>query len=245
MPGPKSRSGTFGNPCRTWLQLFDVRAAVPDPLQLCGRQAVRPCVLSVDRERDAVVGHEELDVADPGGMALGRLGQPDRPGGVGQVGLVLAEALEAAARAGDPDDDAGTAVLALIRFGSGLRERRDRAGAVRLDGSPDRLRACHGGRNGRQCDGRSCTADEQELANSHAEVPFQSPAWSQAIEQSYARAMGSWEVAVWWRSGERGLIPRHPPRRSPRPFVPRRSAVPSSARISRPWRSAPRCRGRR
>ena len=64
-----------------------------------------------------------------------RLGfdRPDRARRVGDVDLVAAELLEAAARARDADRDAGAGVRLLEFFGHRFRDRIDGAGAIDRD----------------------------------------------------------------------------------------------------------------
>src|SRR6185503_4137496 len=59
--------------------------------------------------------------------------------GVRDIGLARAEALEAAACAGNPDGDVNVRIFSLERLGRGLNERADGRGAVHLDGAGERL----------------------------------------------------------------------------------------------------------
>ena len=57
----------------------------------------------------------------------------DRAGGVGDVGLAVAELLEAAAGAGLTDGDLHVGLLLLEQLGGGLGQGKDGAGSVDVD----------------------------------------------------------------------------------------------------------------
>src|SRR5690606_24933945 len=69
------------------------RARVPHRGELLDRQAVHRVVL-VDHDGQRVVGHGELLVLDPAGLARGDLLVGDRAGRVGDVRVTAAEPLE-------------------------------------------------------------------------------------------------------------------------------------------------------
>ncbi len=87
----------------------------------------------VHDHRQRVVRDLELDRLDPGALTDRRLVLLDLPRGVRQVRLAAAEALEAAAGAGDANRhlDVGVVLLESLRRRGG--ERPDGAGSVSLD----------------------------------------------------------------------------------------------------------------
>src|SRR5918994_3237226 len=94
-------------------QALDLRALVPDLLELVGGEAVDGERL-VGHDRDAVVGDLDLAVRDRVLLAdRDLLVVLDGTGGVGDVGLAGAELLEAAAGAGGADGDLNAGVLLL------------------------------------------------------------------------------------------------------------------------------------
>src|SRR6185436_1420212 len=103
-----------------------LRVGLPDLLELLDGEARRPVVLLVDDDRERVVRNLELDVLDALGHARLLLLLLDWARGVGDVGLAGAEALEAAAGAGDPDRHLDAAVLLLELLGGTGDERADR-----------------------------------------------------------------------------------------------------------------------
>src|SRR5690606_916463 len=73
---------------------------LPDLLELLHREALGPGVLLVHHDREGVGGDRQLGVGDALRLAGGLLLVLDRPRGVLNVGLAVAELLEAAAGAG-------------------------------------------------------------------------------------------------------------------------------------------------
>src|SRR5918995_566560 len=111
-------------------QALDLRALVPDLLELVGGEAVDGERL-VGHDRDAVVGNLDLAVLHRVLLAdRDLLVVLDRARGVGDVGLAGAELLEAAAGAGRTDRDLHVGILLVEQLGGRLRERGDRRGAV-------------------------------------------------------------------------------------------------------------------
>src|SRR4029450_1788887 len=82
-----------------------LRLGGPERLQLRHRHAVRPGVLGIYQDGQAVVRDRQLDVLDALRLAGLHLGRLDGTGRVRDVGLTGAELLEAAAGAGDADRD--------------------------------------------------------------------------------------------------------------------------------------------
>ncbi len=78
---------------------------LPDGVELLDRQARRPVVLEVHDVRQRIGRNTELDVLDAVLLADRRLVLVDRARRIRDVGLPDAEALEAAAGAGDADGD--------------------------------------------------------------------------------------------------------------------------------------------
>src|SRR5829696_2753772 len=114
-------------------EALDLRALVPDLLELVRREAVQGERLVGD-DGDAVIGDLDLAVLDARLVAGGNLFVVlDRPRGVGDVGLAGTELLEAAAGARRAHRDLDVGVLLVEQLGRGLRERRDRRGAVDRD----------------------------------------------------------------------------------------------------------------
>jgi len=74
-----------------------LRLGFPELLQLGSGDVVDPRVAGMDDDREAIVGHRQLDVLDRASRAEVHLGGLDRPGGIGDVDLARAELLESAA----------------------------------------------------------------------------------------------------------------------------------------------------
>ena len=108
-------------------------------VQLGDGQAVDPVVVGVDDDGEAVVGDGDLDELDAVRGADFGFGGLDRARGVGDVGLADAEALEAAAGAGDADGDAHVGVEDAELGGHRLGDREDGAGAVDGDFAGERF----------------------------------------------------------------------------------------------------------
>ena len=106
---------------------------LPHLLQLGHGGLLQAGVLGVDDHGECVVRHRQLEVLDAGGLAVFHFRLGDRARGVGDVGLVAAELLEAAARAGDADGDFQALVGLLEFFGDRFGDRVDGAGTVDLD----------------------------------------------------------------------------------------------------------------
>ena len=100
-------------------------------------------------------------------LAPGGLGEPDRPRGVRQIDLVLAEPLEASTRTGDPNGDPRAAVLTLEALGGRLGERRDGTRAV--GGHRPSNGCCRDGRRGNERDAR---CGQQKLVRPSHDLPF-------------------------------------------------------------------------
>ena len=134
-PAPNRWISWSGQPARTWFQRSDLalRGRLPELLELGDRHRRRPGVLRVDDDRQAVVGDRQLDELHAGLRAGLALGRADRPRRVGDVDLVAAELLEAAAGAGDADGDARFPVALLKLFGDRFGDWIDRARPVDLD----------------------------------------------------------------------------------------------------------------
>ena len=120
----------------------------------------------VDDDREAVVRDRERDPLDGGVTAEDRLGVLHRPGRVREVDLVAAEALEAAAGAGDADGDAGPRFFfwkpsaAAIVYGPTVLE----PSAVTVP-----LSARHAGRAARRC--TAVASDDQRDGSSSCVSP--------------------------------------------------------------------------
>jgi hypothetical protein len=110
--------------------VVDLAALVPDLLQLFHRQALGPCILRVDHDGDAVVGHLYLSPLDPRVGEKLLLVRLDLARGVVGVGLPGGELLEPTAGPRDADRHAHVGVLLLEELRRGLGERTDRARAV-------------------------------------------------------------------------------------------------------------------
>src|SRR5919106_2041575 len=106
------------------------RARRPDRVELLYGQAGGPVVVGVDHDRQRVVGDRELVERDAGFVAKGDLVVLDGTGGVGDVGLAVAELLEAAAGAGLADRDVHTRVLLHEELGRRAGQRKDGARTV-------------------------------------------------------------------------------------------------------------------
>ena len=111
-------------------------------VELCDGQLVDPVVVGVDDDSEAVVGDGNLDEVDVVLVADFDFGVLDRTRGVGDVGLARAEALEAAAGAGDADGDADGGVEDAELCGHRLGDREDGAGAVDRDLARQGARRC-------------------------------------------------------------------------------------------------------
>src|SRR5690606_13679076 len=112
-------------------------ARLPDRLELLDGQAVHR-VVRVNHDGERVVGDGELFVGDAVGGARGRLLITDRPGCIGDVGLAVAELLEAAAGARLGHVDGDVRILGLEELGRSLRERAHGAGTVETDHAAER-----------------------------------------------------------------------------------------------------------
>src|SRR5215210_5796833 len=103
---------------------------LPDLLELLTRDVLRPIVaLLVDHDRDPIVGDWDLDVLDP--VLLTHrylLGWVYGPGSVRDLGVALAEGLEAVARSRAADLDARIGVLFPEKFRRSLGDRVNGAG---------------------------------------------------------------------------------------------------------------------
>src|SRR5215212_1722917 len=118
-----------------------LRGRLPDLLELLARDVRRPIVaLLVDDDRDAVVGDRDLDELDPVLLAHGHLlGLVYGPGGVRDLGVTLAEGLEAVAGPRAADLDARVGVLFPEKLRRSLGDRVDRAGTLDVDTARDSL----------------------------------------------------------------------------------------------------------
>jgi hypothetical protein len=130
VPAPKRLSFSSGIDV---LPARDLRLWFPDRLELLHRQTLRPRVVFVDNDRDAVVGDLELEEGDAVFLAELPLVVLDLPRRVREVGLIAAEALEPTARSGHPDRDADLRLLLAEPFRGEADQWRDGAGAVDLD----------------------------------------------------------------------------------------------------------------
>jgi hypothetical protein len=135
VPGPYRRIRSAGQLAIDVAPRLHARPAVPDRPKLVGGQAVDPVVLRVDDDGERVVRDLELDRLDavlPAELLLLVL---DRPRGGREVGLAPAEAIEAAAGAGDADGDPNAGIRPAEVLGSRGCEGADGARAVDLDGA--------------------------------------------------------------------------------------------------------------
>jgi hypothetical protein len=116
---------------------------LPDLLELLARDVRRPVVaLLVDDDRNAVVGDRDLDVLDPVLLAHRHLlGHVYGPGSVGDLGVALAEGLEAVASSRAADLDARIGVLLPEKLRRGLGDRVDGARTFDVDIARDTLTA--------------------------------------------------------------------------------------------------------
>src|SRR4030095_10204528 len=109
-------------------------ARLPHLLQVGDGQRLDPRVARVHDHGQRVERDRQLDILDARRAARLHLFLQDRARGIGNVGLAAAEALDAAARAGNADGHAHLAALAdLELFRNRLGDREYRAGAVDLD----------------------------------------------------------------------------------------------------------------
>src|SRR5918997_1472583 len=107
---------------------------LPHRLELLACYVGRPVVLGVDHDRDAVEGHRDLYELDSVLLAHRHLlGHVYGPGSVGDLGVALAERLEAVAGAGAADLDARVRVLLQEQLRRRLGDRLHRAGALDAD----------------------------------------------------------------------------------------------------------------
>src|SRR5215210_3794312 len=115
------------------LRDLTLRGGLPHLLELFLRDVLRPVVaLLVDDDRDAVVGDGDLDELDPVLLAHGHLlGHVYGPGSVRDLGVALAEGLEAVAGARTADLYARIRVLFPEKLRRGLGDRIN--GARSLD----------------------------------------------------------------------------------------------------------------
>src|SRR5918995_1188721 len=116
-----------------WVDLVPVvhgRVRRPDRVELLHGQAGGPVVVGVDDDRQRVVGDRELVERDAGLVAKGDLVVLDGTGGVGDVGLAVAELLEATPGAGLADRDVHTRVLLHEELGGRAGQRKDGARTV-------------------------------------------------------------------------------------------------------------------
>jgi hypothetical protein len=87
-----------------------------------------------DDDGEGVVGDRQLDILDPGLAAGVHLLLYDRSGGIGDVDLVAAEFLEAAAGAGDADGDVDLSFVGNLKlFGDRFGHRIDGARSIDFD----------------------------------------------------------------------------------------------------------------
>src|SRR5918993_563421 len=103
---------------------------LPDLLELLARDVRRPVIaLLVDDDRNAVVGDRDLDVLDPVLLADGYfLGRVYGPGSVRDLGVALAEGLEAVAGPRAADFDPRVRVLLPEQLRRSLGDRVNGAG---------------------------------------------------------------------------------------------------------------------
>jgi hypothetical protein len=111
----------------------DGGAGSPDGLQLLDGQAVDPVVVLVHHDGERVVRDRQLLERDAVGLADRRLLVLDRTGGVGDVGLAVAELLEAAAGARRRHRDVHAGLLLGVERRGRLAQRSDRARPVDRD----------------------------------------------------------------------------------------------------------------
>src|SRR5918997_1541046 len=115
---------------------------LPERLELVGGHVGREVVLRVDDHGDAVEGHRDLDKLHPVLLAHRHLlGHVYGPGGVGDLGVALAEGLEAVAGARAADTYARLRVLLAEQLRRSLGYRLDRARPLDGDLAGDRLTA--------------------------------------------------------------------------------------------------------
>src|SRR5215213_8370986 len=112
---------------------------LPDLLELLARDVRRPVVaLLVNDDRDAIVGNRDLNVFDPVLLAQRHLlGHVYRPGGVRDLGVALAEGLEAVTGSRAADLDARIGVLLSEKLRRSLGDRVDGARTFDLDVARD------------------------------------------------------------------------------------------------------------
>src|SRR5215213_6741389 len=112
---------------------------LPDLLELLARDVRRPGVaLLVDDDRDAIVGDRDLDELHPVLLAHRHfLGRIYRPGSVRDLGVALAEGLEAVAGSRAADLDARIGVLLPEKLRRGLGDRVNGARTFNLDVARD------------------------------------------------------------------------------------------------------------
>src|SRR5690606_26453454 len=96
-------------------------------------EALDLVVVDAGHDRHAVVGDLQLDVLDAVLLAPGDLLLGDRPGGVGDLGLAVAEELEAVTGAGPVDGDLDALVLGQEGLRGQRRDRLDRRRAGDVD----------------------------------------------------------------------------------------------------------------
>ena len=110
--------------------VVDRRARLVDLLQLFDAELVNKVVGRVDHDGEAVPAHQHLDELNAVGGTDLTLGALDGARGVGDVGLAGAEALEAAAGAGDAHLHADLRRHAAELFGHGIGDGEDGARTV-------------------------------------------------------------------------------------------------------------------
>src|SRR5215218_8652029 len=116
---------------------------LPDLLELLARDVLRPIVaLLVDHDRDPIVGDWDLDVLDPVLLTHRHLlGWVYGPGSVRDLGVAMAEGLEAVARSRAADLDARIGVLFPEKLRCGLGDWVNGAGPLDADLPGNRLAA--------------------------------------------------------------------------------------------------------